>query len=615
MLSDCDGRRGVYPPICSSSTLCAPYRAAEGVGVPASSLALLFYSRLACGDELPDLIRFLRHQLQDVQGDSAACEKLLPNDPPPPRLVAQDSDLPFGLETEKGALIKSKDVKPAVRVEQSSLLHIAKTALLFSVESDEARDETTRFVYDYSLIKLFPNILGCDHGKYLAIPRKIDYILSDRVAVSYARKWASEGRWEEAARLLSHAPERPMTLAASVELFSSAGHWRLALERLAKIPPMIWTEVEVSAAIRSIFRASHVQGARLPQLTDSPSLTLWSLAVHVLTMVHTNGVHLTTPSAVNDTLAVVAVDGGRWACACRIVDQMLIRYEGLEDVSTCASAKETLICRKRTVQPNVVSVYHVCRALRQHWHLALYYAALMMQQANIDVAGDREATQRLLSVCISGNRWVEAMQTMHQRLKHGVHDAEMGMRDYVRADVFLNFLRLLRRSRKGSLASQLLQQGQFSKYFSTDTRAKAYNVVLRGSNALGEAQSWLQVMKCKNLTVENESYEHLLFLYAREGEWRQSLSIMQMLMNDPKRKHLYIPSTKAHNAVQYALERAPQPGPSWRVSVQLFSQACAMHVPVSSVAFQCTVKKCLSQNMSEQAQSIFAFVMQRGVHR
>ncbi|ORC87308.1 uncharacterized protein TM35_000221070 [Trypanosoma theileri] len=239
----------------------------------------------------------------------------------------------------------------------------------------------------------------------------------------------------------------------------------------------------------------------------------------------------------------------------------------------------------------------------------------MVYKGDICIADDNEVMERLLRLCVTGNRWAEALSTLQVRLEGNLDDEKRENFDFVTINTFLDVLRMLKECQKGSLASRLLLQTQLSKHFSKDTTGKAYNVMLRYSNTTAEAQLWLQTMKSKNISLENESCEHLLIMHAREGEWHQSLKLLNLLLDDPKRRSLYIPSAKAHDAVQYALERAPMPGPSWELSLQLFSRMCTLQVPISEVAFQSVVKKCFAHGMDKQAQNLFQFVMRHGVHK
>ncbi|RNF01657.1 hypothetical protein TraAM80_06825 [Trypanosoma rangeli] len=123
--------------------------------------------------------------------------------------------------------------------------------------------------------------------------------------------------------------------------------------------------------------------------------------------------------------------------------------------------------------------------------------------------------------------------------------------------------------------------------------------MLRCCTNVAEARVWLHMLGTRNISVENESYDHLMVLHAREGEWQRALPLLDALIIDQRRRRLYIPSAKPHNTVQYALERAPPPGPSWDLSLTLFTRMCELHVPISAVTFQSIVMMCFAQGRTE----------------
>ncbi|KEG06600.1 hypothetical protein DQ04_13121010 [Trypanosoma grayi] len=594
------GATATFPSVSSSSEF-SPRKDAPSSGSWVSRLTLLFYARLACGDDLPPLIQHIRTQLRNPPAKEVTDTSLPASSSAGTSFVGAAMDrIPAAMQQihEKAAIVP--DISDD---EDLQLRRAARVALLFSVESEGAQDEATRLLYEPSVAQLARCAPRQGEGAFLPLPPRVDYLLSDRVAVSYARRWAQEGRWDWGLQLLARAATTRTTTAAAVELFSHAGHWDRAVHCLSTIPPAAWSELEVSATVRSLYRAS--QERRRGEMTNAPAPELWRLALHVLNTSCENNVRLSTPSAVNDALGLLGIEGRQWALACHVVESMLLdHHEG--SVTSDSMHK---------VRPNVVSVYQMCRALRRQWHLALHYASLMMYQGDVRIEDDREMAERLLRACIKGNRWAEALHTVKQRLERSTSDRGTKSEESVSANTFLDVLRMLNDYQKGPLATRLLQESQLSKHFSKDVTGKAYNTMLRYSGTVAEAQLCLQTIKSLGMALENESCEHLLILYAREGDWEQALSSLNLLLEDPQRRRLYIPSAKTHDAVQYALERAPPPGPSWEVSLRLFSRMSDLQVPVSEVAFQSTVKKCFAQGQSGQAQAIFQFVMRHGVHK
>ncbi|EKF33335.1 hypothetical protein MOQ_002801 [Trypanosoma cruzi marinkellei] len=571
----------------------------ENSGTWISRLVCIFFARLASGEELLPLIRHFRTELlrptQASLGARATSFGKLEAS-----VANTTTDVPGTMLQGSNPRMEAMGV--VSEQDKLFLYYAAKVALLLSAESEKAQDEATRLLCEPVVAQALQ--LAANQGDAIALPlsRKYDFFLSSRVAVCCARWWAREGRWDVGLRLLERAVASPMTTAAAVELFSHAGRWEMAVRCLGQLPPTLWTEIEVSAAVRSLYRA--VEGPRRNgmKVGDVPNAGLWRIALHILTLVRDNKVRLSAPSAVNDALGLLGTDGQQWVMACRLVKTMLLNSE-----------KEGLTGESSgTVRPNVVSIYHMCRAVRQHWHVALQHASLMIREGDICISDDREVTDRLLKACVVGNRWVEALLTVQKSLES--NPSKEG-RDCIHTDVFLRFLKMLHERQKGFIAAQLFQQPQLSRHFSKDTTGKAYNVMLRYCNTVSEARVWLQTMGTKNILVENESYEHLMILYAREGVWQQALSLFNALLTDPQRQRLYIPCAKAHDAVQYALERVSPPGPSWEVSVTLFTRMCDLNVPISEVAFQSVVKKCFSQGKADKAQSLFRFVVRHGVRR
>ncbi|PWU99325.1 hypothetical protein C4B63_9g492 [Trypanosoma cruzi] len=571
----------------------------ETSGTWISRLVCMFFARLASGEELLPLIRHVRTELlRPTQAPLGA--RAIPVATLGASVANTTADLPGTMLQGSNPRMEAMD--GVSDQDKLCLYRAAKVALLLSAEGEKAQDEATLLLCEPVVAQAL--LLAANQGDAVALPlpRKYDFFLSSRVAVCCARRWAREGRWDVGLRLLERAVATPMTKAAAVELLSNAGRWEMAVRCLGQLPPTLWTEIEVSAAVRSLYRAVEGRRRNGMKVGDTPNTGLWRIALHILTLVRGNKVKLSAPSAVNDALGLLGADGQQWVMACRLVKTMLLNLE--KEGRTGESSG--------TVRPNMVSIYQMFRALRQHWHLALQHASLMIREGDICISDDREVTDRLLKACVVGYRWVEALRTVQKSLES--NPSEEG-RDFIHTDVFLRVLGMLHEHQKGFLATQLFQQPQLSRHFSKDTTGKAYNVMLRYCNTVSEARVWLQTMGTKNILVENESYEHLMILYSREGVWQQALSLFNALLTDPQRQRLYIPCAKAHDAVQYALERVLPPGPSWEVSMTLFTRMCELNVPISEVAFQSVVKKCFSQGKADEAQSLFRFVVRHGVRR
>ncbi|KAG5496297.1 hypothetical protein JKF63_02598 [Porcisia hertigi] len=187
---------------------------------------------------------------------------------------------------------------------------------------------------------------------------------------------------------------------------------------------------------------------------------------------------------------------------------------------------------------------------------------------------------------------------------------------------------------------------RLSKHYSTDPIARAYNFLLQSADTLHSAEQVLvQLRNSRSPSLqgpvldaqsskgdtgseasrqfrdrdaglaglETESVAHLAYLSAVAGNWCRALHHANALLHEPRYSATFFPTARLHDAVQYALERAPSPGPSWRVSVQLFADMMDRNVPSSEVSFQSVVKRCFTDGAPDQAQRLFHFVLRRGV--
>lgn len=164
-----------------------------------------------------------------------------------------------------------------------------------------------------------------------------------------------------------------------------------------------------------------------------------------------------------------------------------------------------------------------------------------------------------------------------------------------------------------STASHLSAE-ELSKHFSRHTLFRAYNGLLQKSTSLEEAEWYRKTLFSIRGGIENESLAHLVPLYAKRGKWEAALHSLQELIYHPRRQARFLPTAALHDSVQYALEQAPSPGPSWEVSMKLFKDMIEnAQVPLSEVAFQSVVKKCFSQGASVSAQKLFEYMIRHGV--
>ncbi|PWV18858.1 hypothetical protein C3747_12g306 [Trypanosoma cruzi] len=428
----------------------------ENSGTWISRLVCMFFARLASGEELLPLIQHVRTELL-LPTQVPLGARAIPVATLEASVANTTTDVPGTMLQGSNPRMEAMD--GVSDQDKLFLYRAAKVALLLSAEGEKAQDEATRLLCEPVVAQALR--LAANHGDAVALPlpRKYDFFLSSRVAVCCAKRWAREGRWDVGLRLLERAVATPMTKAAAVELLSNAGRWEMAVRCLGQLPPTLWTEIEVSAAVRSLYRAVEGRRRNGMKVGDTPNAGLWRIALHILTLVRDNKVKLSAPSAVNDALGLLGADGQQWVMACRLVKTMLLNLE--KEGRTGESSG--------TVRPNMVSIYHMFRALRQHWHLALQHASLMMREGDVCISDDREVTDRLLKACVVGYRWVEALRTVQKSLES--NPSEEG-RDFIHTDVFLRVLGMLHERQKGFLATQLFQQPQLSRHFSKDTTGK-----------------------------------------------------------------------------------------------------------------------------------------------
>ncbi|CBZ29631.1 conserved hypothetical protein [Leishmania mexicana MHOM/GT/2001/U1103] len=185
-----------------------------------------------------------------------------------------------------------------------------------------------------------------------------------------------------------------------------------------------------------------------------------------------------------------------------------------------------------------------------------------------------------------------------------------------------------------------------SKHYNMNTLSRAYNFLVQSADTLDAAEQVLEHLRrsrspplqgCSAAAhetkghagggagcplrdtdaelagLETESVTHIAYLSAVAGDWRRALHHANALLHEPRYRTTFFPTARLHDAVQYALEQAPSPGPSWQVSLQLFTDMMERNVPSSEVSFQSAVKRCFAGGVPDQAQRLFHFVLRNGV--
>ncbi|CCW67711.1 unnamed protein product [Phytomonas sp. Hart1] len=261
------------------------------------------------------------------------------------------------------------------------------------------------------------------------------------------------------------------------------------------------------------------------------------------------------------------------------------------------------------------------------------------------IAGQRGASYASLAGCTVSDR-------MHSSNDKSFNFNQLCV--HYSPNVYLALVELFSKSRCTEGVDALLQQKSLSKFYNPQTLSRAYNALIQTSKSVDEAMRYCDRLTCslrqrshkrspgkENLqydasadprhqrtqteepgisinqetleALENESLHQLTILNAMEGSWKEAVTIFQHLLHDPRRK-LYVPTTEVHDCVQYALAQAPAPGASWHLSVSLFFELCKeRELSTSPLAFQSTVKKCSSQGAGEVVQTLFKFLIRKGV--
>lgn len=182
----------------------------------------------------------------------------------------------------------------------------------------------------------------------------------------------------------------------------------------------------------------------------------------------------------------------------------------------------------------------------------------------------------------------------------------------------------------------LQQQRSLSRHYNAHTLSRSYNFMLQHAQTARDAAHYYKELLAlgqrapaqrtqakegacvhhgeRDRFVENESYAHLANLYARADRWLEALRCFEPLLHDARRQGLYVPTAQMHDTLQYAMHRAPSPGPSWEYGLFLFEEMCRRHVPISDVSFRCTVQRCFHQGARAQAQALLVLAIKAGVH-
>lgn len=739
-----------------------------------------FFQGLAAGEDLAELIRSLRRSLRtcyhECMRTSAA---VFPSSSESASDAADTAAMALSTSPAAPHPLPSRSLSASQR---QAYWSASRAAFLFAAESQAATEEATVLhcspVTRSVLFPYYYPMSGAAEGAGAAtLPlgtvlhgSDMTMILSDTRIAELARaelRRDPRNGWQQALRLLDQVTPTALTCALELELYrhTNGHHWAEALRCLWTLPPSQWTEMDVGAVLRSLYHAgrreqqlkrvhakhspaestasSHLDGSAssknsadesgtadrsgggtAPLPSSSSQVFLARLIAQAL-RVHraveeTRVLQWSTPSALNDTVGLIAQDQSAWREACLLLDKLIAaRMSPTEKKASRASDAEQSAKAKshatrqpsapltvtsaqassalyKLVQPNAVTIHQTCCALQQQCEVGLRYVRLLHDTSSdsIDLFSDIAATEDVLRLCIAGQKWQEALElvTQHQAMlrnrrsassnaiRHAFHPSQVPStsarpqavaatlpsdRQHYRPDVFVQLVRLLGSAPPARPAAYTLLQSQArsstcesasaasaaaspqsvalgrSKHYNADTLSRAYNCLLQGSDTLAAADAIVSELNhhyetdgrlaesslhsctstaavtdpydVKLAGLETESVAHVAYLCCVAGNWERALHHTNALLHAPRYKATFLPTARLHDAMQYALEQAPPPGPSWELSMRLFTDMMERHVPNSEVSFQSVVKRCFAGGAPEQAQKLFHMVLKRGV--
>ncbi|CUF50690.1 Hypothetical protein, putative [Bodo saltans] len=471
-------------------------------------------------------------------------------------------------------------------------------------------------------------------------------LASEKVAIPRMRELIDDGLWSAACQLFHCSVASDVGLAVGIEAYSAGARWVEATKLMELMSPAAWTERELACVLGAMYTTARKDDATKRKYTpkhvstdEDPLVTeeaLWRTALSitqkfVCTRIDVDAYSqhraaaeapiFSSSSAISNLFGILGCFR-RWQQALTVAAQHVLRESEDDDQHS----------RAAVVPLNVVGLSQLCFALQSKWSIALAISSKLIERGVVRFEElDAVAMQRMLRCCLSGNRWAEASR-MVDAWSSRYHKAtggpleESGSESSKRAalpptlhlDQCMKLLQLLgTRSETRHARSSLLQHHLLARATNSDIKSRAINAMVQSARSTHEAHQWSNELETHGLLEENESLVHRVQLCAQENMWRESLRLCGILLHDRCHQGVgsYIPTASLHDWSQYAINSAPAPGPSWEVSVSLFSHMMAAHVPMSDVSFQAVVRRCFSQGASQQANNVFALMMKRGVGR
>lgn len=476
---------------------------------------------------------------------------------------------------------------------------VADLALILSVEDTAANKEATQLFLELPpsrerVLSHWNGAVPSSEGIFRSLPVLLNAAAASHVMRSDPHVW----RQTNALRLLLETPLSPPAAVARIHFSKQAGDWKTALESLlVGIAPSQWTEMDVSGTLQACRRAAMPLGSSSTKECKDLLAVLCQQSTRVFRMANTHIAHWSSPSALNNTLAILALDPTQWQTACKVLESATPSPGDAEEAGTPNGG----VSRQHRVRGNHHTVYHIAQCFQRKWDVGLRLASQWIARDSISVGSDPAAVASLLQLCIAGSRWQEALHLMEASNRHSPA-TPVARRQHLQMPL-------------ARLLSAHVPSGSLAPHFHTSSLNKALNVLLQQSTTTQSAENFHSMLQRNRYSVENDSTAHLVSLYAKEGQWILALSSLNHLLHQTRHSSQFT-YTALHDMVQYALEQAPAPGASWEVSVKLFTRMTSeRRTPVSEVAFQSVIKKCFACGASKQAQQLFEYLIRHGVRR
>jgi hypothetical protein len=398
-----------------------------------------------------------------------------------------------------------------------------------------------------------------------------DLRCGDISAVAQIRALGEAGAWDVALAYMSTKPMTYSAIAAGIEAAAQCSQWSACVGLLACKSPALWTEREVTATLRAMRHRA------------AQSWMQWARAAVVFSVfTRHNPDGFTDVTGVNAVLEILARSQGSWVCAASVLPQF-VRMKG---------GPGQLDADTRTVSAAV-------SALKGSWvHALLAVAGMTHTHLSLPSLSSQTATQ-IFKLCVQQHRWAEASSLVSAAYPNLAFPEELS----------LGFIKDLCRSGNSLLGSKLISMN-LGRSSSPRLKSRALNILLQHSSCTAEALEHRRALEKDALPLEHSSLEKIVELRCADSDWFNALGMLSELIGCDGSYH---PPARVHDCIQFAMSTAI-PQPSWEISLRVFT-AVSERTPLSEPAFQCALRTCFSQGVSEHAQRLLVFAIKRGVRK